>query len=194
MLDLAGCWTLSGESGAHVIAFDLPGDGISALVKAGVIPDPYRGRNGYDCRRVAERHWVARRSFMHDGTAVVDAAVPVLTLAPDALGPGDVLAFTWCSDAQGGDVHAPKPWKAYDLQPSGLRAGIAREGDFWKFTMMVKALAHFVAVESEVHGCFSTNAVTLFPGHPATITFTPGDPSAVPVFTLRDLHSATYGG
>ena len=32
MLDLAGCWTLSDESGAHVVDFDLPGDGISALV------------------------------------------------------------------------------------------------------------------------------------------------------------------
>ena len=36
MLDLAGCWTLSDESGAHVIDFDLPGDGVSALAKAGV--------------------------------------------------------------------------------------------------------------------------------------------------------------
>lgn len=194
MLDLAGCWTLSGESGAHVIAFDLPGDGISALVKAGVIPDPYWGRNEYDCRRVAERDWVARRSFMHDGTAVEDAAVPVLTLAPDALGPGDVLAFAWAGDAQGGDVHAPKPWKAYDLLPSGLRAGIARDGEVWKFTLQVNSLAPFVAVESEVPGRFSADAVTLFPGYPTTITFTPEDPSAVPVFTLRDLHSATYGG
>ena len=37
MLDLAGCWTLSDESGAHVVPFDLPGDGVSALVKAGVM-------------------------------------------------------------------------------------------------------------------------------------------------------------
>jgi beta-mannosidase len=61
-------------------------------------------------------------------------------------------------------------------------------------TLQVKALAPFVAVESEVPGRFSTNAVTMFPGYPATITFTPEDPSAVPSFTLRDLHSATYGG
>jgi beta-mannosidase len=50
MLDLAGCWTLSDESGAHVVPFDLPGDGVSALAKAGVIPDPYWGRSEYDCR------------------------------------------------------------------------------------------------------------------------------------------------
>ena len=69
MLDLAGCWTLSDESGAHVVPFDLPGDGVSALAKAGVIPEPYWGRNEYDCRWVSERDWVARRSFMHDGSA-----------------------------------------------------------------------------------------------------------------------------
>lgn len=68
MLDLAGGWTLSDESGAHVIVCDLPGDGTSALHKAGVIPDPYWGRNEYDCRWVAERDWTARRSFVHDGS------------------------------------------------------------------------------------------------------------------------------
>jgi hypothetical protein len=34
----------------------------------------------------------------------------------------------------------------------------------------------------------------MFPGCPATITFTPEDPAAVSTFTFRDLHSATYGG
>lgn len=123
-----------------------------------------------------------------------DAAVQVMDLAPDALRDGEVLAFVWSGDAQGGDVHAPKPWKAYDLQPSGLTADIKRDDNVWKLTLQVKALAPFVAVESEVPGRFSTNAVTLFPGHPATITFTPEDPSATPTFTLRDLHSATCGG
>ncbi|MES2915894.1 MAG: glycoside hydrolase family 2 protein [Pseudomonadota bacterium] len=131
-----------------------------------------------------------------EATVVVspDAAVPVLTLALDALRADEVLAFTWSGDAQGGDVHAPKPWKGYDLMPSGLTADIVRDGAVWKLTLQVKALAPFVAVESEVSGRFSANAVTLFPGFPTTITFTPEDPSAVPVFTLRDLHSATYGG
>ena len=126
-------------------------------------------------------------------TVPTDAAVPVLTLSPDALGAGEVLAFTWSGDAQGGDVHAPKPWKAYDLLPSGLTAEMRQGGGVWNLTLQVKALAPFVAVESEVPGRFSANAVTLFPGFPATIIFTPEDPSAVPRFTFRDLHSATYG-
>ena len=70
MLDLGGVWTLSDESGAHVLPFALPGDGITALHAAGVIPDPYWGRNEYDCRWVSERDWVARRRFVHDGGAV----------------------------------------------------------------------------------------------------------------------------
>ena len=127
-------------------------------------------------------------------TVSPDAAVEVMALPLDALKADEVLAFTWSGDAQGGDVHAPKPWKAYDLLPAGLTADIQREGGVWKLTLQVNALAPFVAVESEVPGRFSTNAVTLFPGHPATITFTPDDPSATPTFTLRDLHSATYGG
>ena len=127
-------------------------------------------------------------------TVSPDAAVPVLTIPSDALRADEVLAFIWSGDAQGGDVHAPKPWKAYDLLPSGLTADIKREGDMWKFTLQVNVLAPFVAVESEVPGRFSANAVTMFPGYPATITFTPEDPSVVPTFTLRDLHSATYGG
>jgi beta-mannosidase len=127
-------------------------------------------------------------------TVSPDAAVQVLDLAPDALRADEVLAFDWSGDAAGGDVHAPKPWKAYDLLPSGLTADIARDGGVWKLTMQVNALTPFIAVESEVRGRFSTNAVTMFPGYPATITFAPEDPAAVPVFMFRDLYSATYGG
>jgi beta-mannosidase len=50
-----------------------------------------------------------------------------------------------------------------------------------------------VTVETDVAGRFSANAVTMFPGYPATIRFTPADPKAKPAFTFRDLYSATYG-
>jgi beta-mannosidase len=127
-------------------------------------------------------------------TVSPDAAAQVLELAAEALRADEVLAFSWSGDAQGGDVHAPKPWKAYDLRPSGLTADIRQESEMWKLTLQVKALAPFVAVESEVPGRFSTNAVTLYPDQTATIIFTPEDPSATPTFTLRDLYSATCGG
>ncbi len=127
-------------------------------------------------------------------TLPTDMAAPVLTVAPDALGPSEVLAIAWAGDAEGGDVHAPRPWKAYDLLPSGLKADVVRDGSIWNISLSVNVLAPFVTVESEVPGRFSTNAVTLFPGQPATISFTPEDPLAVPTFTFKDLHSATYGG
>ena len=37
------------------------------------------------------------------------------------------------------------------------------------------------------------NAFTVFPGHPAALTFTPQTPGDTPRFIVRDLHSATYG-
>ena len=59
--------------------------------------------------------------------------------------------------------------------------------------LSVTALAPFVTVEADVPGRFSANAVTMFPGYPTTIRFTPADPKAKPAFTFRDLHAATYG-
>jgi beta-mannosidase len=67
MNDLAGPWSLSDESGTHKVAFQVPGDGITALYRAGAIPDPYWGRNEYDLRWISERDWVATRTFTHDG-------------------------------------------------------------------------------------------------------------------------------
>jgi beta-mannosidase len=126
-------------------------------------------------------------------TVPTDAALPVLTLPPDALRSDEVLAFSWTGDATGSDVHAPKPWKAYDLLPADLTAEMRQVGKEWEISIQVKALAPFVAIESEVPGLFSTNAVTLFPGRPATITFTPEDAATPPRFTFRDLHAATCG-
>ena len=81
MLDLAGDWTLSDERGEHLLPFALPGDGITALHRAGVIPDPYWGRNEYAVRWISERDWVARRAFAHDGGAAVLAIEGLDTVA-----------------------------------------------------------------------------------------------------------------
>ncbi len=63
MIDLAGHWELSDASGEFTVPMTVPGDGISALFDAGVIPDPYWGRNEYDLRWIADRDWFLRRSF-----------------------------------------------------------------------------------------------------------------------------------
>jgi beta-mannosidase len=124
-----------------------------------------------------------------------DAAVACLTLPADALRGGEVLAFTWDGgmDGRGGDVFAPRPWKTYDLLPPQLSCDVRQDGGAFVLTLSSDALAPFVAIEADQPGRFSANAFTLFPGHPAEVTFTPATPSPAPVFTLRDLHSATYG-
>ena len=61
-VDLSGEWRLSGE-GFPEVAMPVPGDVHSALHKAGLIPDPYYGRNEYKLRHLAEKDWVLTRSF-----------------------------------------------------------------------------------------------------------------------------------
>jgi beta-mannosidase len=122
-----------------------------------------------------------------------DAAVEVLRLPRTALGSDEVLAFTWAGDASGGDVFAPKPWKAYDLLNPHLTYTVVQRDGGQEITITSQTLAPFVAVEADIPGRFSANAFALFPGHPATLTFTPQSPGAVANFTLRSLYSATYG-
>ena len=65
------------------------------------------------------------------------------------------------------------------------------DGGRHSLSVASQGLGLFVAVEADCPGRFSDNAFTLFPGYPATLTFTPADPAAEPRFTLRDLASAT---
>ena len=80
MLNLAGDWSLSQESGENTVTMALPGDGIDALFKAGLIPDPYFGRNEYGLRWISDRTWVAKRSFTTDRTDLVLVASMLDTL------------------------------------------------------------------------------------------------------------------
>ena len=120
-------------------------------------------------------------------------AVVLMTIPRDVVGADEMLAFTYdgSDGTRSGDVFAPKPYKTYDLAPSGLTQTAHWTGDTWSLTISATALAHYVSVESDQPGRFSDNAFHLFPGHPATITFTPQDAGQTPAFTLRDLYSAT---
>ncbi|KJZ18938.1 glycoside hydrolase family 2 protein [Loktanella sp. S4079] len=62
-LSLAGEWSLSDDSGDYTCAMHLPTDGITALHEAGLIADPYWGRNEYDLRWICERDWTVSRHF-----------------------------------------------------------------------------------------------------------------------------------
>jgi len=66
-IDLSGTWAIKSADGKHACDYQVPGDVHSSLVTAGIIPDPYIGRNEYDVRWVAEQDWIASREFEWDG-------------------------------------------------------------------------------------------------------------------------------
>ena len=124
-----------------------------------------------------------------------DVAVVAHVLDGSVIHDGEMLAYVWADGARrlGGDVFAPKPYKTYDLLPPKLTQSVVRTAEGCAITITAEKLALFVALEADQPGRFSGNAITLFPGHPATIAFTPAAVGPEPKFTLRDLHSATYG-
>ncbi len=72
LCDLAGPWTLTDVHGEYRCPMQMPTDGITALHNAGLIPDPYWGRNEYDLRWICERDWTASRNFtLTDADAVL---------------------------------------------------------------------------------------------------------------------------
>ncbi len=64
--DLRGEWTLTSVEGDHSTTIEIPGDVHTALRQAGIIPDPYFGRNEIDVQWVAHRDWVIERHFHID--------------------------------------------------------------------------------------------------------------------------------
>jgi beta-mannosidase len=67
-IDLHGTWRIVSADGKYKADYIVPGDVHSSLMAAGIIPDPYVGRNEYDVRWVAEQEWVASRKFQWDGS------------------------------------------------------------------------------------------------------------------------------
>ena len=124
-----------------------------------------------------------------------DRAALALTVPEGALGAAEMLAYVWASGDMrlGGDLFAPRPFKAYDLMPAKVQHRVSATAEGYEITLSTERLALFVAVEADQPGRFSHNALTLFPGDAATLVFTPQTPGPAPVFTLRDLHSATCG-
>jgi beta-mannosidase len=65
-IDLSGPWHLSSVNGAHRTQMSIPGDVHTALKVAGIIPDPYFGRNENDVQWVAHEEWSIERVFVLD--------------------------------------------------------------------------------------------------------------------------------
>ncbi|WP_250956776.1 glycoside hydrolase family 2 protein [Rhizobium sp. CG5] len=62
-IDLSGTWQLRSADGEHATDMRVPGDVHSALQAAGIIEDPYQGRNEIDGQWVAKRDWILERTF-----------------------------------------------------------------------------------------------------------------------------------
>jgi len=193
-LDYGGAWKMlhymAQQFFQPVIVTAVPEGEAIALRAVSDLPDPLRLTVRWLAASVAG-------PVRELGVATVDvgpdAAVAAATVPPGTLAEDEMLAIIWQGGGGigGGDVHAPRPWKSYDLRPSGLTQRVARDGDTWKVTVGATAPAFYVTVEADVPGRFDMNAFTLFPGFDGTVAFTPDDPAATPRFTLRDLWSAT---
>ncbi len=170
MLDLSGTWSLADERRECELSAMVPGDVHSALQAAGLIPDPYQGRNEYGVR------WVADREF------------PIAALEAD-----EILALRWraANGMAGGEVFTPVRWKNLTLRDPRIGVTTTTDGGTLTARLTAEAVALFATLEADRPGRFSTNAVTLFPGHPAEITFTPADGDAAGTqLTVRDLCSS----
>ena len=130
-----------------------------------------------------------------DKTAQVDEnSSDLMAVSVDLIGEGEMLLVMWDGDdgAAGQDIFAPRAYKTYDLLAPNLMHTITRDGADYIIDISSETLALFVAVEADVAGRFSDNAITILPQHPVQLRFTSTDPYSTPKFTLRDLHSATY--
>jgi beta-mannosidase len=127
------------------------------------------------------------------GTVHPDAAAILGTCPADALRDGEMLAFRWsaANGMAGGDCQPQTRYKALDLRDPGIRVATTEVDGRIRARVSSEALALFVTLEADRPGRFSTNAVTIFPGHDAAIDFTPADGDTAGVrFFARDLHSS----
>ena len=90
-LSFAGVWRITTADGRHAADYPVPGDVHSALAAAGIIAHPYKGRNEYAARWVAEEDWIARRSFDCDGKGNWYLDIDYLDCVADVLLNGNIV-------------------------------------------------------------------------------------------------------
>ena len=76
-LSLDGQWRLCRADGGMQAVIELPGDVHSALLKAGLIPDPFAGMNELAVRPVADADWIVSRDFHLAPEAACDSWLDV---------------------------------------------------------------------------------------------------------------------
>lgn len=127
-----------------------------------------------------------------EAPAPTDRAVTLAEVAADALRPGEILALAWrASNGMTGEDLAPLVrWKALDLPDPALTLETKAEDGGIRARITAARPAFFVTLEADRPGRFSDNALSLAPGRPVEIRFTPHTPGDARL-SLRDLRSAT---
>ena len=73
-IDLRGDWTLIRNATGDAFTVQIPGDNMSALIQAGVIPDPYYAQNELEVQWVGREDWTFEREFEIDAELVENKA------------------------------------------------------------------------------------------------------------------------
>ena len=74
-IDLTGMWELRNSDGERAVPAQVPGDTHSALLAAGVIPDPYWGANELEVQWVGRQDWIYSRVFNVDPELLGESSV-----------------------------------------------------------------------------------------------------------------------
>jgi beta-mannosidase len=116
-----------------------------------------------------------------------DAALAVTEIPASSLGEDEFLYFIW-KDAAGNILGENdfflKPYKAYELPDAKVSATWSETNGQPVLTLEADAPAFFVTAQTNVPGYFSDNSITLLPGRPVSLTFTPRNGAAANVATL----------
>lgn len=138
----------------------------------------------------------ARALSVERATCRPDKAMELARVPASEIGPDEILVWDMLSSAgteQRGHF-APRPYKAYELEPPGLGFEVRHFEDRYELTVTSRALALFVTFEADVGGRFSDNVFDMLAGETRTVTFIPKEKVAQPSFVLRDLHSCQATG
>ena len=119
----------------------------------------------------------------------LDAASELVRVPLEAVGEGRFLLFEWRDGAGnlvGTNDFFPRAHKYYDLPAAEVATRWSSDGRGHHLTLQSDACAFFATAETDCAGYFSDNCLTLLPGQPVTLSFTPRKGAAPSLDDLRN--------